>query len=49
MNSKKKLDKSVISITNKRKISLKKRFKKYNGKNQSKKFSWDDARGKEIW
>ena len=31
------------------KISLAKKFDEYNGKNLAKDFSWDDAKGKEIW
>lgn len=31
------------------KISLEERFSEYHGKNLAKDFSWDEARGKEIW
>ena len=31
------------------KISLKERFAQYNGENLAKDFSWDEAKGKEIW
>ena len=42
-------DKIVISKNNKNKISLADRFKEYHGANLAKDFSWDDARGREIW
>lgn len=42
-------DKIVISISRKNKVSLEERFKKYNGKNLSKEFLWDDSVGREIW
>ena len=42
-------DKIIISKISKNKISLEERFEKYNGKNLAKDFSWDDAKGKEIW
>ncbi len=42
-------DKIVISIPKKKKISLEDRFKKYNGENLAKDFSWDESVGKEIW
>ena len=42
-------DKIVISKMKKKKISLEERFKEYNGENLAKDFSWDDAKGKEIW
>ena len=42
-------DKIVISIPKKRKISLADKFKKYNGENLAKNFSWDESVGKEIW
>ena len=41
--------KIVISISDKNKISLSEKFKKYNGENLSKDFSWDESVGKEIW
>lgn len=31
------------------KISLKERFRKYNGENIAKNFAWDSPKGKEIW
>ncbi|MBQ9853807.1 MAG: AbrB/MazE/SpoVT family DNA-binding domain-containing protein [Bacilli bacterium] len=31
------------------KISLKEKFKEYKGENLAKEFSWDNAKGKEIW
>lgn len=39
----------VISKSIKSKISLKEKFKKYNGNNLAKEFSWDEPRGKELW
>ena len=42
-------DKIIISKPVKSKISLAEKFKEYNGVNLAKEFSWDDARGKEIW
>ena len=42
-------DKIIISKQVKSKISLAERFQKYHGENLAKEFSWDDARGKEIW
>ena len=42
-------DKIVISVPQKKKISLEERFKKYNGENLAKNFSWDESVGKEIW
>lgn len=42
-------DKIVISIPKKDKISLRERFKDYNGKNLAKEFSWDKDVGREIW
>ena len=42
-------DKIVISKQVKSKISLAEKFKEYNGENLAKDFSWDDARGREIW
>ncbi len=42
-------DKIVISISNKKKIDLKKLFEEYKGPNLAKEFEWDDARGNEIW
>ena len=31
------------------KISLKDKFREYNGANLAKDFSWDEAKGREIW
>ncbi len=42
-------DKIIISKSKKEKISLEKRFKKYNGENLAKNFKWDEPRGNEIW
>ena len=42
-------DKIIISKIKKNKISLEERFAEYNGENLAKDFSWDNARGKEIW
>ena len=42
-------DKIIISKPAKKKISLEERFKSYKGENLAKDFSWDEARGKEIW
>lgn len=42
-------DKIVIRIPKKKKISLEERFKKYQGENLTKEFSWDEPKGKEIW
>ena len=42
-------DKIIISKIKKNKISLEERFTKYNGENLAKDFSWDNAKGKEIW
>lgn len=42
-------DKIIITKSDKKKISLEERFKEYKGKNLSKEFTWDDARGNEIW
>lgn len=42
-------DKIIITKPKKVKISLEERFAKYNGKNLTKDFVWDDAVGKEIW
>ena len=41
--------KNIISIPEKKKISLEKKFKEYKGKNLVKDFSWDESVGKEIW
>jgi antitoxin MazE len=42
-------DKIIISKSKKQKVSLKKLFADYKGKNPNKDFSWDDPVGKEIW
>ena len=42
-------NKIVISVPQKKKISLEERFKEYNGENLAKNFSWDESVGKEIW
>jgi hypothetical protein len=44
----KKIDKSIISFPKKECISLADRFKKYQGKNLSKVFKWDEPVGREI-
>ena len=41
--------KIIITKPKKEKISLKERFAQYNGENLAKDFSWDEAKGKEIW
>lgn len=41
--------KIVISISDKNKIALSEKFKKYNGENLAKDFSWDESVGKETW
>ena len=42
-------DKIIITKPKKTRISLKERFEKYNGENLAKDFSWDEAKGKELW
>ncbi len=42
-------EKMVITKSMKKKISLRERFDKYQGSNLAKEFSWDEAKGKEIW
>ena len=42
-------DKIIITKQKNPKISLEDRFRDYHGKNLSKEFTWDEARGKEIW
>lgn len=42
-------DKIIIIKPKKEKISLKEKFAAYNGENLAKDFSWDEAKGKEIW
>lgn len=39
----------IITKPKKEKISLEERFKNYNGENLAKEFTWDEAKGKEIW
>lgn len=42
-------DRVIITKQITQKISLASRFKEYKGDNLAKEFSWDDAKGKEIW
>ena len=42
-------EKMIISLSKNNKISLYERFKNYKGDNLAKDFSWDSARGKELW
>ena len=42
-------DKVIITKQKNPKIKLEERFRDYHGKNLSKEFTWDEARGKEIW
>ena len=42
-------DKIVISKSYENKISLAEKFANYKGDNLAKEYSWDDARGKELW
>ena len=42
-------DKIIISISKRKKISLKEEFEKYNGENLAKEFEWDAPVGREIW
>lgn len=43
-------DKKIVIVKpDKTKISLEDRIKKYNSKNIINDFSWDEARGNEIW
>ena len=42
-------DKVIITKQVKPKISLASRFREYKGENLAKDFSWDEAKGKEIW
>lgn len=39
----------IMSKSKSKKISLKKRFEEYSGKNITGDFTWDEARGEEIW
>jgi len=42
-------DRVIITKQVAPKISLASKFKEYKGDNLAKEFSWDDAKGKEIW
>ena len=42
-------DKIIISISKRKKISLKEEFEKYTGENLAKEFEWDEPVGREIW
>lgn len=42
-------DKVIMTKQKNPKISLYERFSEYSGSNLAKDFSWDDARGREIW
>lgn len=42
-------DKIIITKPKRVKISLEERFAEYKGKNLAKDFTWDNAKGKEIW
>ena len=39
----------IISKPKKTKISLAERFANYKGTNLAKEYTWDEAKGKEIW
>lgn len=39
----------IITKPKKTKISLEERFKEYKGENLAAEFTWDEAKGKEIW
>lgn len=39
----------IITKPKKTKISLEERFKEYKGENLAEEFTWDEAKGKEIW
>lgn len=43
------IEDKIIITKSKKKVSLKELFKNYNGDNLALEFSWDEARGKEIW
>ncbi len=49
LNIKEENKKIIISIPEKKKISLEERFKNYKGSNLTKEFSWDKSIGKEVW
>ena len=42
-------DKIIISRPKKEKISLADEFANYKGSNLAKEYSWDEAKGREIW
>lgn len=42
-------DQIIITKPKKEKILLEERFKNYKGENLAKEFTWDEAKGKEIW
>lgn len=42
-------NKIIITKSNKKTISLEKKFKQYKGENLAKEFSWDEPTGREIW
>ncbi len=42
-------NKIIISKPKKEKISLAERFANYTGSNLAKDYTWDEAKGKEIW
>lgn len=42
-------DKIIITKPKRTRISLKERFEQYNGENLTNDFSWDEAKGKELW
>ena len=42
------MDRKVITISEKNKISLEQKFKEYEGENLAKDFSWDEDVGREI-
>lgn len=42
-------NKIIISISKRKKISLREEFEKYNGENLAKEFEWDEPVGREIW
>lgn len=42
------VEKIIISVPKKKKISLANEFKNYKGKNLAKDFSWNESLGKEV-
>lgn len=42
-------DKIIIKKKSRPRVSLKQRIKNYEGPNKCEEFSWDEAKGKEIW